>query len=559
MAEQDILSKIGVGSGLDTTALIQALVDADSAPQKESLDRDEEDTEAKISALGMLKSNLQSFNNILENIKSSDSTGFKGFSSSTTKATLTADGSEAGATIDSSLTITNLASSHTLTGPSYSAFTNTVGSGSLTINFGTWSADPTSGGGQTHTANSLDSITVNTTSTTTLTQLRDLINNAASDSDNDGKQDVLASVIYDGTNYMLMLKSESGASNEMKVTATSNLANTVNNVSYNYNATTSNMNQRVAGTNSAFSVDGISMTRESNSISDLFDGFTLDLFATSSDTITLRSSVDLDNITDLLSSYVSTYNDILGSLDELSTNPNNLDNDDVPEAGALNGNSLIMSIKTQLRSLSSMAIKGYEGGPYYLANMGIKTLRDGSLSLDRDALKKQFNFDPDSIHAFFRNQLKTDNSNISVTNYSFLNTKPGSYAFSTDGSTHTIGGVSATKNGTQYSVSSGDPNGLVVNVASGVTSGNIYYGKSFLQLTTDTIETYIKFNSSIDTQVQSNKDRLRELADKRIRLEERIEKLTQRYAIQYSNMEAAVAGLNETGNMLNAMLETDKD
>ena len=80
-----------------------------------------------------------------------------------------------------------------------------------------------------------------------------------------------------------------------------------------------------------------------------------------------------------------------------------------------------------------------------------------------------------------------------------------------------------------------------------------------MQLTTDTIETYIKFNSSIDTQVQSNKDRLRELADKRIRLEERIEKLTQRYAIQYSNMEAAVAGLNETGNMLNAMLETDKD
>ena len=559
MAEQDILSKIGVGSGLDTTALIQALVDADSAPQKESLDRDEEDTEAKISALGMLKSNLQSFNNILENIKSSDSTGFKGFSSSTTKATLTADGSEAGATIDSSLTITNLASSHTLTGPSYSAITNTIGSGSLTIAFGTWSADPTSGGGQTHTANSLDSITVNTTSTTTLAQLRDLINNAASDSDNDGKQDVLASVIYDGTNYMLMLKSESGASNEMKVTATSNLANTVNNVSYNYNATTSNMNQRVAGTNSAFSVDGISMTRESNSISDLFDGFTLDLFATSSDTVTLRSSIDLDNITDLLSTYVNTYNEILGSLDELSLNPNNLDNDDVPEAGVLNGNSLIMSIKTQLRSLSSMAIKGYEGGPYYLANMGIKTLRDGSLSLDREALKKQFSFDPDSIHAFFRNQLKTDNSNISVTNYSFLNTQPGSYAFSTDGSTHTIGGVSATKNGTQYSVSSGDPNGLVVNVASGVTSGNIYYGKSFLQLTTDTIETYIKFNSSIDTQVQSNRDRLRELADKRIRLEERIEKLTQRYAIQYSNMESAVAGLNETGNMLNAMLETDRD
>ena len=43
-----------------------------------------------------------------------------------------------------------------------------------------------------------------------------MINNAATDSDNDGTKDILASVIYDGSNYMLMLKSESGASNEMK-------------------------------------------------------------------------------------------------------------------------------------------------------------------------------------------------------------------------------------------------------------------------------------------------------------------------------------------------------
>ena len=46
----------------------------------------------------------------------------------------------------------------------------------------------------------------------TLTDLRDAINNAATDSDNDGTKDILASIIYDGSNYMLMLKSESGAS-----------------------------------------------------------------------------------------------------------------------------------------------------------------------------------------------------------------------------------------------------------------------------------------------------------------------------------------------------------
>ena len=128
-------------------------------------------------------------------------------------------------------------------------------------------------------------INVSTSSSSTLVDLRDAINNAATDSDNDGNKDALASIIYDGSNYMLMLKSESGASNEMKVTATNNLANTVSGVSYNYNATTSNMTQRVSGVNSAFTVDGISMTRPSNTISNLFKGYQLDLLSTNSNEI----------------------------------------------------------------------------------------------------------------------------------------------------------------------------------------------------------------------------------------------------------------------------------
>ena len=311
MADTEILSKIGVGSGLDTTALIKALVDADSAAETSQLEKDEEKTNAKISALGTLKANLKQFNSIIKSIQTSESSGFVGNSSSTTTATLTASGDAAGADIDSTLTVTTLASSHTLTGPAYSATTPTVGAGSISIAFGTWSADPTSGGGQSHTANSQSTISVNTTSSTTLKDLRDLINNAATDSDSDGERDVLASIIYDGTNYMLMLKSESGASNEMKVTASSDLANTISGVSYNYNATTSNMTQRVSGVNAAFTVDGISMTRSSNEIKDLFDGFTLDLLTTNSSAIRISSQVDLTKIKALMSDYVLTYNEVM--------------------------------------------------------------------------------------------------------------------------------------------------------------------------------------------------------------------------------------------------------
>ena len=558
MAETEILSKIGVGSGLDTTALIKALVDADSAAETSQLEKDEEKTNAKISALGTLKANLKQFNSIIKSIQTSESSGFVGNSSNTATATLTASGDAAGADIDSSLTVTTLASSHTLTGPAYSATTSTVGAGSISIAFGTWSADPTSGGGQSHTANSQSTISVNTTSSTTLKDLRDLINNAATDSDSDGEKDVLASIIYDGTNYMLMLKSESGASNEMKVTASSDLANTISGVSYNYNATTSNMTQRVSGINAAFTVDGISMTRSSNEIKDLFDGFTLDLLATNSSAIRVSSQVDLTKIKALMNDYVLTYNEVMSLIDSLTTSGDTALGGD-NEAGALNGNSLLMSIKSQLRGLSTKSIGGYEGGPYFLSQMGIKTERDGSLTLNQSDLEESFDFNPEMVHAFFSDQLKTDTNGISVSSFELLNTKPGTYAFATNGSTHTIGGVNATKNGTKYSVSSGDPNGLVLNVANGITSGNVYYGKSFLSLAHETVEVFTKFDSVIDTQVESGRSRIKDLAEKRLRLEDRIEKLTQRYQKQYSNMESAVAGLNETGNMLTALLGNNDD
>ena len=160
MAKTEILSKIGVGSGLDTSALIEALVEADTVAQKENLDKLEENAKNKISAFSVLKSNLKDFKDIVSQIQSQQQYGFVGQSSDATVATLTASGSKAGSTINSSLTVTTLATSHSLTGPSYNSPTATVGARELTINFGTWSADPTAGGGQTFTANSQDEIKV---------------------------------------------------------------------------------------------------------------------------------------------------------------------------------------------------------------------------------------------------------------------------------------------------------------------------------------------------------------------------------------------------------------
>ena len=552
MAKTEILSKIGVGSGLNTTELIQALVEADTVAATENLNNLEENAKAKISAFSILKSNLKDFKDIVKEIQSQQQYGFIGQTSDATVATLTASGSKAGSTINSSVTVSTLASSHSLTGPTYSSPTATVGARTLTINFGTWSADPTAGGGQSFTSNGQDQIQVTASSSATLVDLRDLINTTVTDSDNDGQKDVNASIIYDGTNYMLMLKSQSGASYEMKVSDSN--ASPV----YAYDATDgAQLTQRVAGTDSAFTVDGISMTRSSNSVDDLFDGFTLDLKKTSGTAIRVSSEVDLSSVQTLVEGYVGTYNEVMESLKAMGAN----DQVDPENDGALIGDSTLREIMRELREMSSTAIGGYEGGPYYLSYLGVATERDGSLSFDRTKLETQFKSKPETVRAFFTNNYATSNSNITIKAFDFVNTQPGSYAFSTDGTTHTIGGVSATKSGDTYSVASGNPKGLTIEVenGSGVTSGTIYYGKSFLNLLTEKLDTYLKFNSIIDTRMTNLNDTLRTVSDKRIALEGRIQKLTERYALQYSSMESTIAQFQETGNMLTSMLETKKD
>jgi len=552
MAKTEILSKIGVGSGLNTTELIQALVEADTVAASENLNNLEENAKAKISAFSILKSNLKDFKDIVNEIQSQQQYGFVGQTSDATVATLTATGSKAGSTINSSVTVSTLASSHSLTGPTYSSPTATVGARTLTINFGTWSADPTAGGGQSFTSNGQDQIQVTASSSATLVDLRDLINTTVTDSDNDGQKDVNASIVFDGTNYMLMLKSQSGASYEMKV-SDSNAS-----PAYAYDATDgAQLTQRVAGTDSAFTVDGISMTRSSNSVDDLFDGFTLDLKKTSGSPIRVSSEVDLASVQTLVEGYVGTYNEVMESLKAMGAN----DQVDPENDGALIGDSTLREIMRELREMSSTAIGGYEGGPYYLSYLGVSTERDGSLSFDRTKLETQFKSKPETVRAFFTNNYATSNSNITIKAFDFVNTQPGSYAFSTDGSTHTIGGVSATKSGDTYSVASGNPKGLTIEVenGSGVTSGTIYYGKSFLNLLTEKLDTYLKFNSIIDTRMTNLNDTLRTVSDKRIALEGRIQKLTERYALQYSSMESTIAQFQETGNMLTSMLETKKD
>lgn len=539
----EILTNLGIGSGINTTKLIESLVNAETEGPQAALENKEEEYKATISAFATIKNNLKVFNENLELIQNNNALGYQGSTSDATVATFTTNGNLAASSINSSLTVSSLATAHTLTGPSLSSTSTAVGARTITITSGTWSADPTQGGGQSHTSNGQDVISVTATSSTTLIQLRDMINNAATDSDDDGEKDVRATILYDGSNYMLALKSEFGAANEMKVTD-----NHASSPVYAYDTTDgAQMTQRVSGTNSSFTVDGVSMTRSSNSIDDLYNGMTLELMKTSGSPITIKSDVDLVSARDAITSFVTTYNDVYASLQTLRTSDPANQEDKSP----LSGDSLLRTIMSEMRESTSTAIAGYSGGPYYLSSLGVKTNRDGLLSFaNPEILDRTFKFNSESIRSFFKDQIISDNQNINPLRYSITDTKPGSYAVSVTSGNATVGGVAASSSGSTYTVSSGDPNGLVLTIDASNTSGTVHYGRSFISLLQEKLDTFIKFDGLIDSKVAGQKQRLTEVGKKMENMEDRIAKLYQRYNTQYSAMESTIAGLEETGNLL---------
>ena len=540
----DILTKLNVGSGMNNSEIITSLVDAERAPALERIEKNENSTKNKISAYGVLKSDISAFRDIIRDIKSSNAASHVGSSSNTTIAKFSTTGTTGSDNVDSTLVVSSLATTHTLVTGAYNNSGSTVGEGSLTIDFGTWST--TSSANDTFTANSNSAITVTTSASTTLTQLRDSINNATDNAE--------ASILYNGTGYVLVIKGESGASNEVRVTPSEGSSATLTN-NFSYTASTKNLTQTVDGTDASFTVDGIAMTRSTNTISDLFNGYTLELEATSSSAINISSTQNLDNITALLSNFIDAYNAIYTNITEMSGAAFSEDE----STGPLAGDSLARSIQRELRSYTTKSLSGYEGGPYSMSLLGVQTNRDGSLTLNTSVLKNSFAVAPKIVDAIFKNQLISDNAEVEVTSIG-TDTKPGSYAISKTGSDYFIDGVQMTANGTLYTSGSGDSNGMVMNIASSdVSSANIYYGKSLMTKIDASLSNFLEFNGDINNRISNLTDKLSDFKDQKTNLDKRMATLTDRYALQFSSMEQSIAGLKETGNYLDQMLKQDKD
>lgn len=153
----------------------------------------------------------------------------------------------------------------------------------------------------------------------------------------------------------------------------------------------------VEGQSAEFTLDGISMKRNSNNPTDVVDGVTFNFKkADKSKTITLGLSNDTDKELSAVKDFVSQYNSVMSFLSEKMDvgDPSKSDN----TTGALAGDSTLISLQSKLQStvLGGKSVNGVSA-----STLGLSVDRNGTLSLDETKFKAQLAKDPNSVKDFF--------------------------------------------------------------------------------------------------------------------------------------------------------------
>lgn len=207
------IQSLGVGSGLLTSELVDTILTAERAPVEKRLDLKQAMAEAKISAFGELKTSLSNFDTALSSLALPATFNANQVTSSSDTA-ITGTASSVAVAGTYSVSVSQLAQSHSIASSAYAAVTSTVGTGTLTFRFGTTTFDQNDAyeSFTLNTAAQSRSITINSTNNT-LSGIRDAVNTA-----NFGVQ---ASIVDDGSGYRLVFRSkESGEKNSLEVVAT---------------------------------------------------------------------------------------------------------------------------------------------------------------------------------------------------------------------------------------------------------------------------------------------------------------------------------------------------
>lgn len=357
-----LLSSAGIGSGLDVDAIVTALVNAKKSGPQTQITSKATQTNTTLTGLASLTSALTSLQSALSALTQAST--FSSYNAALTDTDIGTTSTLSNAKPGSySLDVTQLATAQKRSSDAYGK-TDAIGSGTLTIGVGS------------------NSLIFNVSDTDTLSDIAANINKA---SNNPG---VTATVVYGaGGAQLLLSSSKTGVANGFTISANATSSDGLSALAAKLGTAGSNEAQ-----DAELTLDGISVTSASNSVSGVIDGVTVNLAKTGSTELTV--SQDNSAAATAVQGFVDAYNSYASTIATLSSYDAS-----TGTAGILLGDTTLTSVQRQISSLLSSKVPG--NGIGSLAALGITRAADGTMSLDSDRLTSTLKSNPDAVKDLF--------------------------------------------------------------------------------------------------------------------------------------------------------------
>lgn len=380
-AAQSILTSLNTGSGVDTDSLVSGLVQAQFAAKTAALTARTTALTAQISAAGSLKNTIANFSKALGTLTSGGTLQTQPVSSNSNVLSASAiAGSQVGS-LNASITVNALATAQgTRSTVAVADRTATIATGTLTLTLGTATYNAGGTAMESFTAGTAAAVSINVTDGS-LDGIAAAINAA-----NAG---VTANVITDQDGQaVLSLKGTTGAAQAFTLKADDGASALAQ---FDIGVGVGVLTGTAANAN--LTVDGVTVQRSSNTVTDLLPGVNLQLKAVSTTPVSLSTTRPTDALTQAISDFVETYNGVYAEAKSMTD--------------AINGDlKMDPAAKTLLRSLQGLTTKtmvsgAASGAPSTLAQLGIATNRDGTLTIDTNTLNTVLAAYPAEVEAMF--------------------------------------------------------------------------------------------------------------------------------------------------------------
>ena len=351
----------GAVSGIDTTALIQAILAGQSAQRKTVTDRISA-FEGRVTKINELVGKIGTMNDALEELETiSDFRSFSATNAENDSFTVTLDGDAVAGSYD--IEVLSMASSETRAGTTEASKTAALGrSGTLALTY--------------------DGATTNLTISAT-DSLEDV---AAAINDVDG---VSAYVMNTTTGYRLVVQGQDSGSDYGVTFDESGLSGGT------FGLAGAGAVIRSA-TDAQVKINGLIVESSTNRLTDPVPGMTIDLEALTDAPITVTVSSDPDAIEEKVQSFVTAYNDVLNYISVQSVY-----NAEAGIRGPFVGESAVQRVARGLAEVVATRFSALGQEYDSLSLIGIETDSSGRLSIDSDRFQEVLEAEPDQIANLF--------------------------------------------------------------------------------------------------------------------------------------------------------------